>query len=294
MKGFGTDEKALIALLAKKDPMQINTTRTQYDQRLMRNMVNDIDKETSGYFGKGLVEIARGPLDSDCHNLMEAMKGMGTKEAIIDDILIGRSNADINAIKQRYQHLFKKPLEGDLRADLSAGTEQMYMMIAAARRAEDSHPVVGHEIEQSVTDLQTGLGNMMSKNAAQVCQILTSKNDAQLRAITHSYQQRFQKNLNAVIKSAFSGHMEDALLLLLERAQNRAAAEAARLEQAMAGMGTKDQLLVQRVVRCHWDRGFMGAVCAEYKKKYGRDLVQRIEGETRGDYERLMVACVKP
>jgi annexin A7/11 len=88
--------------------------------------------------------------------------------------------------------------------------------------------------------------------------------------------------------------MEDALLLLLERAQNRAAAEAARLEQAMAGMGTKDQLLVQRVVRCHWDRGFMGAVCAEYKKKYGRDLVQRIEGETRGDYERLMVACVKP
>ncbi|KAH6644326.1 hypothetical protein C7974DRAFT_419832 [Boeremia exigua] len=294
MKGFGTDEKALIAILAKKDPMQINTIRTQYDQRLMRNMVNDLEKETSSYFKEGLVEIARGPLASDCHTLFNAMKGMGTKEVMIDDVLIGRSNADVNAIKQEYQRIFKKSLEADLRGDLSAGTEQMYMMITSARRAEDSHPVIPQEIEQAVTDLQTGIGNMVSKNAAQVCQILSSKNDAQLRAIAQSYQQRFHKDLAGVLKSAFSGHMEDALLLMLARAQNRALAEAIRLEESMAGMGTKDQLLVQRVVRCHWDRNFMNAVSAEYKKKFGKDLVKRIEGETRGDYERLMVACVKP
>ncbi|XPS91732.1 hypothetical protein M3J09_001141 [Ascochyta lentis] len=294
MKGFGTDEKALIAILSKKDPIQINTIRTQYDQRLMRNMVNDLEKETSSYFKEGLVEIARGPLVSDCHNLFNAMKGMGTKEAILDDILINRSNADINAIKQQYQVLFKKSLETDLRGDLSAGTEQMYMMISAARRAEDSHPVIPQEIEQAVTDLQTGIGNMVSKNAAQVCQILTSKNDAQLRAIAQSYQQRFHKDLAGVLKSAFSGHMENALLLLLSRAQNRPLAEAVRLEESMAGMGTKDVLLVQRVVRAHWDRNFMNAVSNEYRKKFGKDLVKRIEGETRGDYERLMVACVKP
>lgn len=294
MKGFGTDEKALIAVLSKKDPIQINTIRTQYDQRLMRNMVNDLEKETSSYFKEGLVEISRGPLLADCHNLFNAMKGMGTKEAILDDILIARSNADMNAIKTQYQTLFKRSLETDLRADLSAATEQMYMMIVAARRAEDSHPIIPQEIEQSVTDLQTGIGNMVSKNAALVCQILTSKNDAQLRAIAVSYQQRFHKDLATVLKGAFSGHMEDALLLLLARAQNRALAEAQRLEDSMAGLGTKDVLLVQRVVRCHWDRGFMNAVAGEYKKKFGKDLVRRIEGETRGDYERLMVACVKP
>ncbi|KAL1602291.1 hypothetical protein SLS59_004981 [Nothophoma quercina] len=294
MKGFGTDEKLLIATLSKKDPIQINTIRTQYDQRLMRNMVKDLEKETSSYFKEGLVEISQGPLISDVWNLFNAMKGMGTKEAILDDILINRSNADINAIKQEYQRIHKKSLEQDLRGDLSAATEQMYMMIAAARRAEDSAPVIPQEIEQAVTDLQTGIGNMVSKNAAQVCQILTSKNDAQLRAIAQSYQQRFHKDLTGVLKSAFSGHMEDALVLLLARAQNRPLAEAVRLEESMAGLGTKDVLLVQRVVRCHWDRNFMNAVSNEYKKKYGKDLVKRIEGETRGDYERLMVACVRP
>ncbi|KAF2030933.1 Annexin, partial [Setomelanomma holmii] len=293
MKGFGTDEKVLISVMTKKDPLQIETVRTQYNQRLLRNLISDLEKETSGYFEKGLVEIARGPLESDCYNLMEAMKGMGTKEVVLDDVLIGRSNADINAIKQKYQELFKRTLEADLKSDLSAGTEQMYMMIIAARRNEDSHPVNPQEIEQAVTELQNGMGGFVGKNIAQVCQIFTSKNDAQLKAIAQSYQQRFHKSLDTQIKSAFSGHMEDALRLLLGRAVNRAEAEAVRLEDSMAGLGTKDNLLVQRVVRCHWDQHFMNAVSAEFKRVYKKDLVKRIEGETRGDYEKLMVACVK-
>jgi annexin A7/11 len=292
MKGFGTDEKALIAVVAKKDPLQMESIRTQYDQRLMRNLIADLQKETSGYFEKGLVEIARGPLVSDCQNLMEAMKGAGTKEVVLDDILIGRSNADIIAIKEKYQQMFKRTLDADLKSDLSAGTEQMYMMITAARRAEDSHPVNPQEIEQAVTELQAGMGGFVGKNVAQVCQVLTSKNDAQIKAIAQSYQQRYKKSLVAVIKSAFSGHMEDALCLLVARAMNRAEAEAVRLEDAMAGMGTKDNLLVMRVVRCHWDQRFMTAVSSEYKRVYRKDLIKRIEGELKGDYERLMVACV--
>jgi len=293
MKGFGTDEKALIAVLAKKDPLQMETIRTQYDQRMMRNMTGDLEKETSGYFAKGLVELSRGPLVSDCWNIKEATRGMGTKEVVLDDILIGRSNADMIAIKEKYQQLFKTTLEADLKADLSAATEQMYMMIIAARRAEDSHPVNPQEIEQAVTELQAGMGGFAGKNAPQVCQILTSKNDAQIKAIAQSYQQRFQKSLDSVIKSAFSGHMEDALRLLIARATNRAEAEATRLEDAMAGMGTKDNLLVMRVIRCHWNQQFMTAVSNEYKRVYKKDLIKRIEGETKGDYERLMVACVR-
>lgn len=294
MKGFGTDEKTLIAALAKKDPIQMNTIRMQYDDRLKRNLVGDLKSETSGYFEKGLVQIARGPLESDCYNLMEAMKGMGTKEAVLDDILVGRSNADLNAIKQKYQQLFKRTLESDLRGDLSAGTAQMYDMIAAARRKEDSYPVIPQEIEQAVTDLQGSMGGFGNNKTAAVCEILTSKNDAQLRAIAQTYEQRFRKSLHNVVKAEFSGHMKEALRLLVHRATNRAEAEAVRLEEAMAGLGTKDELLVQRVVRCHWDRQFMNAVSHEYHKVYKKDLVKRIEGETRGDYERLMVACVRP
>lgn len=158
------------------------------------------------------------------------------------------------------------------------------MMVIAARRAEDSAPVMPQAVEQDVTELQRGMGNMISKNASSVCDLLFTRNDAQIRAIAQSYQQRFHEPLVKTIKSKFSGHMEDALVLLIERAINRAEAEATRLEDSMAGLGTKDELLVQRVVRCHWDQGFMRAVSDAYQRKYGKSLVKRIEGETRGDY----------
>lgn len=292
MKGFGTDEQALIAVLAKKDPIQINTLRQAYHQRMMRDLIEHVGKETSGYFGKGLVQIVRGPLIGDCYTLYEAMKGLGTKEAAIDDVLVGRSNADVNAIKTEYQRLFSRSLESDLRGDLSGATEQMYMMIIAARRTEDSAPVLPHDVERDTNELQHGMGNMLSKNASAVCNLMFTRNDAQIRAIAQSYQQRFQQPLVKAIKSKFSGHMENALILLIERAVNRAEAEATRLEESMAGIGTKDELLVQRVVRCHWDQNFMRAVSNAYERKYRKTLVKRIQGETSRDYERLMVACV--
>jgi annexin A7/11 len=293
MKGFGTDEKTLINVLSKKDPIQINTIRTQYNQRLMKSLITDLEKETSGYFEKGLVQIARGPLTGDCYTVYTAMKGLGTKEAALDDVLVGRSNADMNAIKAEYQRLFKKSMESDLQGDLSADTLKMYMMIASARRQEDSAPVNPQAIEHDVTQLQSHMGSVLTKNNPAVCDLLLTRNDAQIRAIAQSYQHRFHSTLESKIKSMFSGHMEDALVLLIGRAVDRPTAEAVRLEESMAGLGTKDELLVQRVVRCHWDQNFMRTVGDAYKRKYGKSLVKRIQGETRGDYERLMVACVQ-
>ncbi|KAF2014663.1 Annexin [Aaosphaeria arxii CBS 175.79] len=293
MKGMGTDEKALIRILAKLDPVQANSVREDFHRMYQRDLTADIKSETSGYFEKGLVAIVRGPLFNDVHALRDAMKGIGTKENVLNDVLVGRSNADINAIKTQYQNTFSRSLESDLRSDLSAATEQMFVMIISARRNEDSVPVIPQQIQQDVTDLQASFGNMVTKNPVQACQILTSRNDAQLRAIAHEYQSKFSKPLVDALKSTFSGHMEDALILLVARAYSRAASDAKQLEDAMAGMGTKDELLVQRIIRAHWNRDHIRQVGIEYQKLYKRDLISRLKGEIRGDYLRLMTACVE-
>lgn len=73
---------------------------------------------------------------------------------------------------------------------------------------------------------------------------------------------------------------------------DRAMRDANMLENAMSGAGTKDRLLVNRVVRCHWDKNHMANVKGAYKQRYRKDLATRIKGETSGDYESLMVACL--
>lgn len=86
--------------------------------------------------------------------------------------------------------------------------------------------------------------------------------------------------------------MEEALLFQLNHALDKYMHQAQLLEDAMAGVGTKDHLLISRVVRSHWDKTNMANVRGAYEQRYQKTLAQRIKGETSGDYQRLMLACI--
>lgn len=86
--------------------------------------------------------------------------------------------------------------------------------------------------------------------------------------------------------------MEDALLFQLRHATDKYMHAAQLLEDAMAGMGTKDHLLISRVIRFHWDRNFLANVKGAYQQRYGRSLASRIKGETSGDYRKTLLAAI--
>lgn len=292
MKGFGTDEKALIRSVATKDPWQIEAMKESFRRQFNRNIEADIKSETSGYFRDGLVSIVRGPMWSDAQNLRAALDGPGTKELVLNDILLGRSNADIRAIKQAYSTAFHRSLDDDVRSDLSMKTKRHFEMVLSATRAEDSAPVIPQQVDQDVMDIYRATEGKIGTDEMIVCSILTSRNDNQIRAISHGYEQKFRKDLGSVIKSEFSGHMQDALLFQLRQGQDKYMHAARLLEDSMKGMGTKDHLLVARVIRYHWDQNVLTNVLGAYQQRYGRALAKRIHGETSGDYRTLMLACI--
>lgn len=292
MKGFGTDEKTLIRVLANKDPLQINVIRETYHQRFKKNLLTDVQGEVSGWFEAGLCAIIRGPLMQDVVLLHEAMDGPGTKEKVLNDVLLGRSNADMRAIKDLYQKTYHRSLESAVKGDLSMKTERHFLMVLAANRNEESAPVVPQQIDQDVMELYKATEGRHGTDELLVCSILSQRSDAQIRAIAYTYKQKFTKELDHVIVKEFSGHMEQALLQQLRTGTDKAMRDAMLLEDAMAGAGTKDLLLTNRVVRIHWDKNHMQQVKGAYQHKYHKSLSHRIKGETSGDYERLMIACL--
>jgi annexin A7/11 len=201
MKGFGTDEKALIQVLSKLDPLQVATVRQAYTNIHGRNLASDIASETNGYFEEGLLAIVRGPLQQDCHVLKQAMDGPGTKEAALNDVLLGRSNADIRAIKETYAKTYRVSLESDIKADLSMKTERHFLMVLAGNRAESSAPVIPQQVESDVQELYKATEGKTGTDELLVCSILTSRNDAQIGAIARAYEARFRRSLEAVIIS---------------------------------------------------------------------------------------------
>lgn len=292
MKGFGTDEKTLIRVLSTKDPLQIEAIKSTYFRNFSRTLEKDIISETRGYFETGLVALVRGPLLHDVHLLNSAMDGPGTKEKILNDVLLSRSNADIHAIKSMYQQTFHRPLEGDVKGDLSMKTERHFLIVLGANRAEDSSPVIAQQVDSDVMELYRATEGKVGTDEMMVCSILSTRNDNQIRAINHAYEQKFRRRLEDVIKKEFSGHMEQALLYQLRNAVDKYMHAATLLEDAMAGLGTKDDLLVSRVIRYHWDRQTLANVKGAYQQSYRKSLASRVKGETSGDYGRLMLGCL--
>jgi annexin A7/11 len=97
-------------------------------------------------------------------------------------------------------------------------------------------------------------------------------------------------SLQKVIIDEFSGHMENSLVLMVSRAIDRVKSDADGLENVMKGMGTKDQLLIHRLVQAHWNREHFRQVKVAYQRFHKHNLADRVRGETSGDYGKLMVA----
>ena len=293
MKGIGTDEATLIRTLCHYPAPLIPHLKQTYQQRHKRSLEADVASETRSNFEFALLSILRGPLQQDVFLLNKAVKGLGTNEDLLNDVLIARSNADLNAIKQAYQSMYHHTLESAVRDDLSALTERLFSMILSATRQEESAPVLPQSVDADVEELHRSTEGKHGTDELKVCSIISSRSDGQIRAIALAYEAKYRLSLEKVLVKEFSGHMKTALVQMVRAGSDRAMRDAILLEDSMAGLGTKDEMLISRVVRCHWDRQHTGQVKGAYKVKYGKDLVQRIKGETSGDYQKILVAMVE-
>lgn len=286
MKGFGTDEKALIQVLARLDPLQMAAVRATYSQHIGRDLYKDVKSETGGYLCQGLLAVIEGPLSHDVDCARESIEGVGTKEWLMNDVLLGRSNADLNAIKTAYERKYHRHLTRDVEDDLSMKTAVLFKRVLEARRHEESMPCNPQDISAKVSV-------MHAKQKDQALEILATSSNAELRAIDHELSARYHTSLEKVILKDYSGHMEKAYVHMVRTATDPALRDAILLEECMAGMGTKDEALVTRIVRLHWNRDHKEQVKRAYRHKFKKDLIQRVRGETSGDYERLMVALLE-
>lgn len=205
MKGFGTDEKTLIDILCSKDPVQMHILREHYNRK-HRDLIQHIKSEVSGNFEEGLVAICMGPLDQDCKVLHDAVSGPGTDEEMLNDVLLGRSNADLKAIKARYQATYySRPghngsLALDVGNDLSGNTKRLFDIVLEASRMEESAPIDSKEVEKDTTDLYRATEGKNGTDVMLVCDIMARRSNAHIGAIAYTYEKRFKKTLEHVIK----------------------------------------------------------------------------------------------
>ncbi|PWN53434.1 Annexin [Violaceomyces palustris] len=293
-KGFGTDEGALISTLAPLDAFQVDALRHTFKAQVGKDLVTVLEKETSGWFENVLRAKVLGPVGFDVWLINRACQGAGTHEDLLNEVLLARTNSEIHVLKQAYQATYGKNLEKVVEQELSFKTKRLFTMAMQGVRMEDSAPVDHAMVEADIRALKSAARGAGTDEIA-ICGILVQRSTPHLQAVAAGYQRQHGK-LSKMINSEFSGHMEDALRFIVDgvEADGRGVERDARLiEDSMKGMGTKDERLIYRVVRAHWNRARFEQVKRAYAATQNKKgLKNRIEGETSGDYKRMLCAIV--
>uniref|UniRef100_A0A5K4F3P7 Annexin n=1 Tax=Schistosoma mansoni TaxID=6183 RepID=A0A5K4F3P7_SCHMA len=101
MKGWGTDEHRIIKVLGHRNAYQRIEIRDTF-KALYGKAMDELSRGTSGHFRKLLKMLLTNLYEVDASALYKAMKGAGTDEETIIEVLCTATNEEIENIKQAY------------------------------------------------------------------------------------------------------------------------------------------------------------------------------------------------
>uniref|UniRef100_A0A674BBZ4 Annexin n=1 Tax=Salmo trutta TaxID=8032 RepID=A0A674BBZ4_SALTR len=286
MKGFGTDESAIIELLGSRTSKQRVPMVAAYKTTYGKDLFHDLKSELTGSFEKLAIAMLQTPAKFDASELKEAISGAGTDEACLIEILSSRSNAEIREINQIYKHEYGKTLEDSISNDTSGHFRRLLVSLCQGNR-DEREQVDTNMAKQDAQKLYAAGENKVGTDESQFNAILCARSKPHLRAVFHEYQQMCGRDIVKSICREMSGDVEDGMVAVVKCIRNTPEYFAERLHKAMAGAGTKDRTLIRvMVTRSEVD---MLDIRQVYQQTYGKSLYTAISGDTSGDYKKMLL-----
>ncbi|KAI5481207.1 hypothetical protein MNV49_005642 [Pseudohyphozyma bogoriensis] len=315
-KGFGTNERALTGVLVTLTSLRIPPLDYAYRGRHGTDLAKLVAKETSGNFGLVLSQLVRGPLGGDVFALDKAIVGLGTNEALLTELVIGRPPSSLELFRAYYNaHHPTKNFDKMILSELSLKTKAAFQ-IALMGEWRDQ-PNVG----KGMGDVFTGPGGtgfggnvneqMVQKDMADLMKMLKpsggdtdsvylasiffARSPTHLNRLQQVYLLQRRAPLTRHVKLSVSGHLQKAFLFALEGGKKDITGcwrDAKQLHKTMEGMGTKETLLTIRLVRAKWDYQRFDMIKQAYQAKYKNSLQNRVMKETSGHYRDALMAVV--
>lgn len=290
MKGIGTDEKRIIKEMLAFSNAQRQDIKEKYYNMYGKTLDEDLKSELTGNFDDIVIALLmpRFVYEAECMN--KAIKGFGTKEKVIIELLCSKEAAEIEQLKQVYQETYGADLEKEIKNEEDGPLGRIFRSLASADRPSGRNVDGAMAQEEAKQLYDAGEGKNLGTDEVEFVRILCSRSFAQLRATFQEYEKLSSTDIEKSLKKELSGDLEDALLAIVKSIKNRNAYFAERLRESMSGAGTNDSDLIRIIVsRCEID---LGDIRREYSSLYNRDLVNDLKDELKGDYEDIVVALV--
>ncbi|KAM4617000.1 annexin A1a [Polymixia lowei] len=285
IKTKGVDENTIIDVLVKRSNEQRQQIKQAYQQASGKPLESALKSALKGELEDVVLALLKTPAQYDAQQLKLAMKGLGTDEDTLIEILASRTNKEILALKKAYKEEYKKELEDDIKSDTSGDFRTCLFALCKASRTDG----VNDDLADSDARALYEAGEQRKGTDCSVfIDILTTRSALHLRKVFERYSKYSKVDVSKAIDLEMKGDIESCLTAVVKCVGSRPAFFAEKLNLAMKGKGTRTKILTRVMVsRSEVD---MKRIKDEYKKKYGKTLPQEILDDTKGDYEKILLA----
>merc|ERR1712071_386932 len=136
MKGWGTNEQEIIDILCHRSNQQRQHIRNAYTTELGRDLIEDLKSELGGKFKSVIVGLMMSTADYCAKQLHKAMKGAGTDEETLVEILCSRTFDEVKQIADAYHAAYGNSLDKDIKGDTSGPLQRLLILALQDTRNE--------------------------------------------------------------------------------------------------------------------------------------------------------------
>jgi len=281
MKGLGTDDSTLVHIMTHRSKQQLEQIQQIYSSEYKHTLEHDIRGDTSGNYCTLLCDLAVPIIPYKVQSLRKAVKGIGTRESLLIDVLSQSSNVEIAAIRQMYPEV-----ERDIGGDTSGNFRKVLSRLLKGNRQEIS--IISDQQALEVAQELYRAGEFrLGTNDSKFVDIFTSYSPYFLDRVNFHYKQAHGHSIVTAIEKETSGDYKDVLIALTKPPD---VYFADRLKQATKGLGTDDWGLIY-IFAVH-DKAQLKHISQVYTNRGHGNLSYDIERDTSGNYRKSLISLL--
>ncbi|KAL5960687.1 Annexin A7 [Taenia solium] len=289
MKGFGTDKKKIINILANRTVQQRQEIARAYKAAYGKDLQGRLSRQLSGDIRRAVLYSFYDKAHVNAKACYKSIRGPGTDEQVLIDVICTSDNAEIHSLKNAYhdilleegQNAIRRNLEADVKDDVRGDLEFVLVALLQGKRETAFNQA---QVDEDAEALYSGGEKKLGTDESLFTRILVTRSFKSIRAINEAYKKLAGHDLLKAIEKETSGDYMRALITIVKTALNKNECIADILYNCMAGAGTHDDNLI---------RTSLAEIQRAFNAKYTRkNLCDMVKDDTSGGYKKFLLAIL--
>ncbi|KAG2396507.1 Annexin-like protein [Vigna angularis] len=307
-KGWGTDEKTVIAILGHRNVYQRQQIRKLYEEMYQEDLVKRLESELTGDFeyslkstndfeSWGLNKTIKQrsvyrwmlePADRDAVLANVAIKDGSKGYHVIVEIACVLSSEELLAARRAYHHRYKRSLEEDVAANTSGDLRQLLVGLVTSYRYGGDE--INARLAKTESDILHSSIKEKKGNHEEAIRILTTRSKTQLLATFNRYRDDHGASITKKLLDDASDDFRKALHTAIRCINDHKKYYEKVLRNAIKRVGTDEDALTRVVVsRAEKD---LRNIAELYYKRNSVHLEDAVAKEISGDYKKFILTLL--